>query len=132
MRFQILANESVRVHASEPLASFYQLSPFVWRQNDALHIMIRAVNHSERASEKVARIYHGRSLDGLNFYMDESPAIAPGSDSADHDGCEDPTVALVNENSTYTIPAGTKRSVVDLLCSQTEPSRHISINEESR
>lgn len=98
MRFEILADEPVAVHASEPLASFYQLSPFVWRDNACTHVMLRAVNYSDVPAEKIARIYHGTTPDGLNFYMDAEPAIAPGPHPQDRDGCEDPTVALFNQH----------------------------------
>lgn len=71
----------------------YVLSPFVWRTT-AYEIMVRAVNRAPRASEKVARVYHGSSSDGLSFTMDDRPAIAPGPGEDDRDGCEDPTVVL--------------------------------------
>jgi predicted GH43/DUF377 family glycosyl hydrolase len=96
MRFQTIADEAMRIHAGQPLASFYQLSPFVWRQNGDFHLMIRAVPYSENPAEKIARIYYGTSTDGLVFHMKESPAIAPGLSEDDSDGCEDPTVAYVN------------------------------------
>jgi beta-1,2-mannobiose phosphorylase / 1,2-beta-oligomannan phosphorylase len=94
MRLQIIADEAMRVNAKEPLASFYQLSPFVWRESSEFHVMIRAVPHSEDPAKKIARIYHGTSADGLAFDMDGSPAIAPGPAPDDLDGCEDPTVAV--------------------------------------
>lgn len=96
MRFEIIADEMMQVHAGEPLASFYQLSPFVWRENGDFHVLIRAVPYSENPAEKIARIYHGTSDDGLIFHMDDSPSIAPGPDPEDIHGCEDPTVALVD------------------------------------
>ncbi|MGA8796299.1 MAG: hypothetical protein WB526_04430 [Candidatus Cybelea sp.] len=94
MRLQIIADDALQVHAKEPLASFYQLSPFVWREGAGFHVMIRAVPRCEDPAKKIARIYHGVSADGLLFDMDESAAIAPGPASEDLDGCEDPTVAL--------------------------------------
>ena len=94
MRLQIVADEVMQVHAKEPLASFYQLSPFVWREDAEFHVMMRAVPPCEDPAKKIARIYHGVSADGLTFEMDESAAIAPGPASDDIDGCEDPTVAL--------------------------------------
>src|SRR5207247_1179420 len=69
------------------------LSPYVWREDGNYLIALRAVNHSENAKEKVARIYFGKSGDGLTFQMDDEPNIAPGAPSEDDDGgCEDPTV----------------------------------------
>jgi predicted GH43/DUF377 family glycosyl hydrolase len=94
MRFQTIADEAVQVRAKEPLASFYQLSPFVWRESAEVQVMLRAVPRCEDPAKKIARIYHGVSDDGLTFDMDESPAIAPGPACEDLDGCEDPTVAL--------------------------------------
>jgi hypothetical protein len=78
MRFQTIADEAVQVRAKEPLASFYQLSPFVWRESAEVQVMLRAVPRCEDPAKKIARIYHGVSDDGLTFDMDESPAIAPG------------------------------------------------------
>ncbi|MDQ6929713.1 MAG: hypothetical protein M3126_03475, partial [Candidatus Eremiobacteraeota bacterium] len=54
----------------------------------------KLANHSGIAAEKIARIYHGVSSDGVNFAMDADPVIAPGPDEFDLDGCEDPTHAL--------------------------------------
>ena len=96
MRFEVVADEAMHVHAGEPLASYYQLSPFVWRQGAQFHLMLRAVPYSDVPAEKIARIYHGTSNDGLAFFMDESPAILPGPGADDRDGCEDPTVAIVS------------------------------------
>jgi len=105
MRFELIADEAMHVRAEEPLASFYQLSPFVWHATDGLEVMLRAVPHSENPAEKIARIYHGISSDGLVFHMDESPVIAPGPEPADRDGCEDPTVAVFS-GTTYVYYTG--------------------------
>lgn len=104
-RFEILADEPLRIRAGEPLASFYQLSPFVWREGGIFHIMIRAVPHAEDPAKKIARIYHGTSPEGLVFDMDHSPAIAPGPALEDLDGCEDPTVA-VRDGTTHVYYTG--------------------------
>ncbi len=96
IRFEVIADERLRLETSEPLRSMYTLSPFVWRSHGGCEVLLRAVNHSEIAAEKVARIYHGRSNDGLSFLMDEAPAIAPGREKEDRDGCEDPTVAITD------------------------------------
>ena len=99
MDFELLDDEAIETRADEPLASFYQLSPFVWRQEGALHAMIRAVPHDENPLKKIARIYYGVSRDGLVFEMDSQPAIAPGPGDDDRDGCEDPTVAVLADNT---------------------------------
>ncbi|GAC1390265.1 MAG: glycoside hydrolase family 130 protein [Vulcanimicrobiaceae bacterium] len=72
----------------------YTLSPFVWESQDGYNLLVRAVNRSDIAAEKVARVYYGASADGLNFKMDDEPVIPPGPGDLDCDGCEDPTVAL--------------------------------------
>jgi beta-1,2-mannobiose phosphorylase / 1,2-beta-oligomannan phosphorylase len=105
MRFETLADEALQVHASEPLASFYQLSPFVWRVSGIFHVMLRAVPYDEDPAKKIARIYHGTSSDGVVFHMEENPAIAPGPELEDLDGCEDPTVA-VRDGTTYVYYTG--------------------------
>lgn len=78
-----------------PLSEMFVLSPYVWREGDRYELLLRAVNRADDPKKKVARIYHGRSEDGLRFAMDAAPAIAlafdPGGDDAD--GCEDPSVA---------------------------------------
>jgi predicted GH43/DUF377 family glycosyl hydrolase len=96
LRFEVIADEAMRVHAGEPLASFYQLSPFVWRAVGGFEVMLRAVPFSGDPAQKIACIYHGRSDDGLVFHMDDAPAIAPGPEPEDRDGSEDPTVAIVS------------------------------------
>jgi beta-1,2-mannobiose phosphorylase / 1,2-beta-oligomannan phosphorylase len=80
-----------------PLAEMYTLSPFVWRANGRYKLLLRAVNRAEREEDKVARIHYGESEDGLQFRMDHQPVIAPGPGPEDQDGCEDPTVAVVDD-----------------------------------
>src|SRR5260221_4403247 len=89
--------DDVTYMTSDQLASMYKLSPFVWRENDAYSLLLRVVNYSDDPSEKIARIHYGRSDDGLNFFVEDHPVIAPGPDvpgSHDSGGCEDPTVAM--------------------------------------
>lgn len=92
--FAVLHTEPLHLNAAAPLRDMYTLSPFVWQSRDGYDLLVRAVNRSETASEKVARIYHGVSSDGVHFAMDMDPVIAPGPGELDCDGCEDPTVAL--------------------------------------
>src|SRR5689334_15345835 len=70
----------------------YVLSPFVWRTRSGYEMLVRAVNHSPIPANEVARVYAGRSDDGLHFEMGDRPVIPPGPDEADRDGAEDPTV----------------------------------------
>jgi predicted GH43/DUF377 family glycosyl hydrolase len=74
----------------------YKLSPFVWKAPHDYRILLRAVPHSENAAEKIARIYHGWSSDGIHFQMGDEPVIAPGPAEEDRDGCEDPTLAIID------------------------------------
>ena len=84
------------LQATAPLSQMYTLSPFVWQDDEGYGLMLRAVPHSDRPAEKIARVYYGRSQDGLAFVMDDQPAIAPGPGPEDLDGCEDPTLAVVD------------------------------------
>lgn len=67
--------------------------------------MIRAVPHADNPADKIARIYHGTSSNGLTFYMDREPAICPGPADEDRDGCEDPSVAI-HDATTYVYYTG--------------------------
>ncbi len=89
----------LRLTRTSPLAEMYTLSPFVWRarEHGPFELLLRAVNHAPIAAEKVARIYYGRSADGLSFTMGDQPVLAPGPGDDDKDGCEDPTVAVVGD-----------------------------------
>lgn len=95
--FRIERIEDVNLIAAPPLSDMYVLSPFV-RANGGVEILVRAVNHADNPLEKVARVYHGTSGDGLAFTMREQPAIAFGPGADDRDGCEDPTLVVFEEN----------------------------------
>ena len=97
--FSLEALDEISYACSPELRDMYKLSPFVWHESDHYELLLRVVNYSAIASEKVARIHRGLSLDGLNFALGASPVIAPGEDvpdSYDSGGCEDPTVAYSN------------------------------------
>jgi predicted GH43/DUF377 family glycosyl hydrolase len=74
------------------LADYFVLSPFVVRSERGYEMLLRMVNPSDDAAEKVSRIYYASSSDGIAF--DVGPeVIAPGaSDDIDGAGCEDPTI----------------------------------------
>jgi predicted GH43/DUF377 family glycosyl hydrolase len=96
--FHVVRLDEVTFESSPELAGMYKLSPCVWLENDRFELLLRVVNPSDNSAEKVARIYHGSSADGLSFALDDTPAIAPGPDlpgAYDSGGCEDPTVARV-------------------------------------
>jgi predicted GH43/DUF377 family glycosyl hydrolase len=90
--------DEVTFECSSELAAMYKLSPCVWRENGRFELLLRVVNRSDNPAEKVARIHHGSSGEGLHFVLDDNPAIAPDPDvpgAYDSGGCEDPTVARV-------------------------------------
>lgn len=100
--FRITGLSEVTFACSDELAAMYKLSPCVWREDGACHILLRVVNYSDVPSEKVARIHYGVSADGLHFTLEEQPVISPGPDvpdAYDSGGCEDPTIA--RERGTY-------------------------------
>ncbi len=49
----------VDLERTSPLSGMFVLSPCVWREDDTYKLLVRAVNPSEDASQKVARIYYG-------------------------------------------------------------------------
>ena len=70
------------------------MSPFVWREGDRYRALMRAVPDPFGANDPTGIIISASSGDGLEFAIDERPAIKPGTDPEDPDagGCEDPTV----------------------------------------
>ena len=91
--FGIQRTDELAFERTYPLSEFYMLSPCVWNEGATYHILLRAVNRSPVAAEKVARIYYGVGKSALRFVMDDQPVIAPGPGDDDLDGCEDPTLA---------------------------------------
>jgi predicted GH43/DUF377 family glycosyl hydrolase len=97
--FRLLRLDEITFANSDELAGMFKLSPCVWQEKGRFELLLRVVNHSDNPSEKIARIHHGSSADGLHFRLDAWPVIAPGPDapeSYDSGGCEDPTLALVD------------------------------------
>jgi predicted GH43/DUF377 family glycosyl hydrolase len=97
-KYKVVKTEMLKLQCSSPLSGMYKLSPFVWREDNTYHILLRAVNPSEDATQKVARIYSGTSHDGVTFKMSDGPVIAPGTKAYDKDGCEDPTLIKAGKN----------------------------------
>lgn len=87
--------DPVALTSSEPLRSMDWMSPFVWREADRLRMMMRGVPAPLRPGDLTGLIWHGESADGLNFTMDDRPAIMPGLPEHDDGGVEDPTVQIV-------------------------------------
>lgn len=94
--FTVERTERLELQCTSPLAEMFTLSPFVWREGNRYQQLLRAVNRADNPAAKVSRIYYGQSTDGLHFTLGDHPVIAPGPDEADRDGCEDPTVAVVD------------------------------------
>lgn len=91
--FAVVDTAPMTLTRSNRLANMYVLSPYVWHDDGAFHLLLRAVpRRDDDPRLKMAEIWYGRSDDGLHFVMDEAPVIFPGPDLADLDGCEDPTV----------------------------------------
>jgi beta-1,2-mannobiose phosphorylase / 1,2-beta-oligomannan phosphorylase len=97
--FRLTRLDELTFTSSNAIAAMYKLSPCVWQEDSQFELLLRVVNRSDKPSEKVARIHHGSSPDGLRFRLDERPVLAPGPDvpnSYDSGGCEDPTIAQVD------------------------------------
>lgn len=95
--FSVESIAAVTVTTPNRLAGMYVLSPFVWRENDTYHLLVRAVpRRDDEPRLKMAEVWYGRSDDGLHFEMEAAPVIFPGPDAADLDGCEDPTVVIAD------------------------------------
>lgn len=93
--FQLGAIEPLTLDTRPPLSGMYTLSPYTWRDGAHWEMLLRAVpRRDDRPELKIARVYHGRSDDGLRFTMGDDPVIAPGPGDEDRDGCEDPTVVI--------------------------------------
>ncbi len=123
--FTVDRTERLEIQCISPLAEMYKLSPFVWHENDRYELLLRAVNRSDDPEAKVSRIYSGLSRDGLHFAMGEHPVIEPGPGEEDRDGCEDPTVAVV-DNTLHVYYSGwaQARNEGQLLLAAGEDSQH--------
>lgn len=91
--FAVEAIKDVVLERHGRLSNMYVLSPFVWREADVYHMMVRGVpSRDDEPRLKMAEIWYGTSKDGLRFEMREAPTLWGGPEEADLDGCEDPTV----------------------------------------
>jgi predicted GH43/DUF377 family glycosyl hydrolase len=96
-KYTVKEIKPMKLDCSDPLLGMYKLSPFVWREKRLFKMLIRAVNPSPDVTQQAARAYYGTSKDGIRFKMDDGPTLAPGTDSSDKDGCEDPSVIAFND-----------------------------------
>ena len=95
--YKVIKTELLKLECKSPLSAMYKLSPFVWKENDVFKIFIRAVNRAINPALKVARVYYGTSIDGIQFEMSDGPVIAPGTNNYDIDGCEDPCLLYTSD-----------------------------------
>ena len=93
--FTVERQDRLTLECTSPLSEMYALSPFVWQDGGRWELLVRAVpRRDDMPALKIARVYYGRSEDGLCFTMGRDPVIAPGPGDEDRDGCEDPTLAI--------------------------------------
>ena len=91
--WDVVSIEPMTLHRANRLADMYVLSPYVWRQDDRFHLLVRAVPaRDDEPRLKMSEIWYGMSDDGVEFTMDIAPTLFPGPALIDLDGCEDPTV----------------------------------------
>jgi len=89
--------EDVCLTAGGPLQSMDWMSPYVWEKDGKLWLMMRGVPNPLGPDDPTGTIWCGCSDDGLNFLMDDRPAIVPGPDEIDAGGVEDPTVEATRD-----------------------------------
>lgn len=118
LAFHVTATEALILKRPPTLASYFVLSPYVWREGAGYQMLVRVVNDDPDPNRKVARVYHARSSDGLTFASDDKPAIAPDAMPSDDDGgCEDPTVLISQEGyRVYYSGWSRERRQSSLLC----------------
>lgn len=92
--YRLAKIERLKLECKIPLSHMYKLSPYVWKERDTYHILVRAEYPTGDPTQKAARIFYGRSRDGLHFKMDDGPVLAPGTSDLSKDGVEDPTVVI--------------------------------------
>ena len=126
--FNVESKEALILDAVAPLADLDLMSPFVWEEpNGQLAIMVRAVPKVMSPTGNTGSIYYGTSSDGLTFRMDEQPAIAPGPDSLDIGGCEDPTVVITDgQYVVYYTGVDKTRSSGQMLYATGPDARHLT------
>ncbi len=95
--FSVRRTDRLTLFKPAAFEGFYALSPFVWKGASNYEMLLRLVNPSPDASRKVARIHHAESDDGLSFEMGGRASIPTGPSGEDRDGCEDPTVAILDD-----------------------------------
>ncbi len=86
----------IEIERAEELESHYTLSPYVLPSTEGYQVLLRLVNRSDDAEEKVSRVHAGTSRDGTTFVLSDTPVLEPDDMMEDSGGCEDPTVAVAD------------------------------------
>jgi beta-1,2-mannobiose phosphorylase / 1,2-beta-oligomannan phosphorylase len=95
--FVVEGLSDVLLQCDGPLKSMDWMSPFVWREGEALAMMMRGVPRPLGPNDPTGVIFRGQSRDGLTFTMDPRPSIEPGPNPVDGGGVEDPTVEVTSD-----------------------------------
>ena len=75
--FTAVSQDRLILDAAPLLSEMYTFSPFVWQDGGRWEMLMRAVPRRDvMPALKIARIYYGRSEDGLRFTMRRDPVIA--------------------------------------------------------
>jgi predicted GH43/DUF377 family glycosyl hydrolase len=90
--YVVEALDDVALVCGNLLKSMDWMSPFVWRENGQLRMLMRGVPNPLGPFDPTGVIWCGSSDDGLTFTMEPQPAISPGPSPASAGGVEDPTV----------------------------------------
>ena len=73
---------SFRIRVRKNWRAMYKTESFrLARENDHFELLLRVVNYSDIASEKVARIHRGLSLDGVNFALGSETRYRAGRET---------------------------------------------------
>jgi len=102
INFAVEQHDVVRLDTAGPdglLAGHDLMSPYVWEQDGALHLLVRVLPNPLGPTDPTGVIYAGSSPDGLDFAMQATPAIVPGPDAFDAGGVEDPTVVRADDGN---------------------------------
>lgn len=97
--YVVEALDEVALVCEEPLKSMDWMSPFVWREDGTMRMLMRGVPSPLRPGDPTGFIWCGKSDDGLTFTMESEPLITPGPDPLDAAGVEDPTAWATDEET---------------------------------
>ncbi len=88
------------------LAGYDLMSPYVWRQDGRIRMLVRVLRDPLGPTDPTGIIYAASSQDGLAFAADHHPAIGPGPDAIDAGGVEDPTVVFADRGEVLVFYTG--------------------------